>query len=789
MTSPNLSLSSNDDEIALDITSPTSRLQKEQLKSKFRLAAIDDIEKKSRYEIKEKADEIKRLLCMRVGRYTVNASGVTKSHLASWWSTFGFAKEEVSGETYFVSNFVSCQKCFTTYRYGSSSTESISRHQCNSSISSSPKSATIDNQFTLDKHFIKEKKIFRHFEKQNATKLFCNWVSDSFRPISMIEDQGFYEICSYFYDLGTKNYNRNMDVQSLFQSRQTVSRCIVDQAQYYRQQLSDIIREPLDNHCVTLSPDMWSDKFRQLSYLGVTATFIDINMKFKKFTLCCRSFPVELRKTGENISKVLKEEFDKYKIDRFDSVYWVSDRGSNFIRCFNLNMVEPILCFAHRMHNVLTITFMNKKIDDYFNDEDIEDIPDNIDQEEYLGDESMSLAVKRILLTIKYTKNLVKYVKMSNLNELIVKLGGEGTTTLKQSVVTRWLSLFTCVESVYLNYDATLLALEHRRATKYLNELSKNNLIDLLLLLTPLHVALQSIQIDMAPSLHLVVPFYQKLLNDYGSYSKLVASAKKKKPSLFQNSFVSDHLLTESSGVQFFRERIYEKLLELFVFDDRHYIAMCLHPAMREMDGIPYHTKTGCYNNIRQYLQDEEVGIINTPTTTDTLSTNKRRKLLHKFLEEDEDEDAHEAEQTQTQILDSNIDIVDDDNLLVHKSSIRRSHSNSSLSTEFSYRTNYRTLKPDELDLYLETDIPSTIVKENPIDFWSSEFASRFPRLKNFARKILSIPATSSGTERLFSYSGIILNSRRQRLSPDQVDNMLVIRSARQILSNIKQVD
>lgn len=121
---------------------------------------------------------------------------------------------------------------------------------------------------------------------------------------------------------------------------------------------------------------------------------------------------------------------------------------------------------------------------------------------------------------------------------------------------------------------------------------------------------------------------------------------------------------------------------------------------------------------------------------------------------------------------------------------MRRSSSASSLSTEFSYRTNYRAFKPDELDQYLEADLPSSIVKENPLNFWSSEFASsKFPLLKCLARKFFSIPATSAGTERLFSYSGIILNNRRQRLSPDQVDNMLVIRSARQVLSNVKQAD
>ncbi|CAF4794284.1 unnamed protein product [Rotaria sp. Silwood1] len=789
MASPNLSLSSTDDDILVDITSSsTSTLHKEQLKSKFKLAIIDDIEKKTRNEIKEKAEEIKKLLSLRVDRYTVTAHGVSKTHLATWWSNFGFAKEEVSGEAFFVSNFISCQKCFITYRYGSSSTESIARHQCTGLTLSSCNSTTTENPFTLEKHFTKQKKPFRHFEQQHLTKLFSNWVSDNLRPISIIEDSGFREICSYFYDQGVKNCNRHMDLDSLFQSRQTISRSITNLAQNYREQLIDVMKEPIKSGSITLSPDMWNDKFRQLSYLGVTATFTDINLKFKKFTLCCRSFPVELAKTGDNISKVLKEELDKYNIARFDSVYWISDRGSNFIRCFNLNMIDPIFCFAHLIHNVLTFTFMNKKIDGYFNDEGFEDIPDDLGQQDYLGDEFMTLAVKRILLTIRYTKILVKYVKMSNLNELIVQLGGEGTKTLKQSVVTRWLSLFACVESVYINYDATLLALETRRATKYINDLTKYYLIDVLILLIPLNAALESIQIDEGPSLHLVIPFYQKLLNDYSSYSKLIASAKKKKPSLFQSSFVLDYLSTESSGVEFFRERIHAKLMEVFVFDDRHYIAMCLHPALREMDGVPYHMKTSCYSNIRQYLQDDESRVVDTPTTTDTSSTNKKRKLLHKFLDEDEDEDVRAAIQTQS--FDSNnMNITDDDNSLIHKSAIRRSISTSSLSTEFSYRTNYQAFKPDELDQYLEIDIPSTIVKENPLEFWSGEFASKFPRLKHLARKILSIPATSSGTERLFSYSGIILNSRRQRLSPDQVDNMLVIRSARQVLSSMKEND
>jgi len=104
---------------------------------------------------------------------------------------------------------------------------------------------------------------------------------------------------------------------------------------------------------------------------------------------------------------------------------------------------------------------------------------------------------------------------------------------------------------VFSNYDAILLALESRCTTKYINNLTKYNLIDLLILLAPLNAALEAIQTDKVPSLHLVVPFYQKILDDYSSYSKLIGSAKQKYPSIFQSSFVADYLLTESSGRYF----------------------------------------------------------------------------------------------------------------------------------------------------------------------------------------------------------------------------------------------
>ena len=132
------------------------------------------------------------------------------------------------------------------------------------------------------------------------------------------------------------------------------------------------------------------------------------------------------------------------------------------------------------------------------------------------------------------------------------------------------------------------------------------------------------------------------------------------------------------------------------------------------------------------------------------------------------------------------IDLSRQDINLTQKTGIGRRHSSSSLqlSNEFSYSIIYQALKPDEVD------ISSSVVKNNSLQFSSSELPSiKFPILKCLARKLYSIPATSAGTERLFSYRGIILNSKRQRLSSDQLDNIQVRRSARKVLGNIQKAD
>ncbi|CAM4848245.1 unnamed protein product, partial [Rotaria magnacalcarata] len=82
----------------------------------------------------------------------------------------------------------------------------------------------------------------------------------------------------------------------------------------------------------------------------------------------------------------------------------------------------------------------------------------------------------------------------------------------------------------------------------------------------------------------------------------------------------------------------------------------------------------------------------------------------------------------------------------------------------------------DELSKYLEQWIEIELIDENPRKYWY-EHRLIYPTLSKLARSIFSIPATTANVEREFSGSGLMINVRRTRLNPEQVNNALFLRS------------
>jgi hypothetical protein len=55
---------------------------------------------------------------------------------------------------------------------------------------------------------------------------------------------------------------------------------------------------------LSISPDFWCDKYKQISYLGVTAVIVDEDYKFYTLDLFCKQFQGG-EKTAENILIVI----------------------------------------------------------------------------------------------------------------------------------------------------------------------------------------------------------------------------------------------------------------------------------------------------------------------------------------------------------------------------------------------------------------------------------------------------------------------------------------------------
>ena len=214
---------------------------------------------------------------------------------------------------------------------------------------------------------------------------------------------------------------------------------------------------------------------------------------------------------------------------------------------------------------------------------------------------------------------------------------------------------------------------------------------------------------------------------------------------MYENSFAFQSRFLHL-GLKALRERILQILDLVFELDLRHSAGTMLHPKFRQLTGCSREEK----DQTCQYIREEMSKIIRKEQCSVSIliePIKKKQKTKQSILEKYEDDSEY----------DSNLSDKQNDS-----------------STNVDY--DYKPPKSDELTRYLEMYIGKTTLSQNPLDFWRFN-QSLFPTLAKLARKIHCIPATSAAVERQFSGAGVVLNERRTCLDPDNLDNILFIRS------------
>ena len=380
------------------------------------------------------------------------------------------------------------------------------------------------------------------------------------------------------------------------------------------------------------------------------------------------------------MNKIL-EEFGAVRPNNF----YVTDNGANIKAAFHDQVWQG--CCGHNINLAVSHTLQRKT--------------SKHETEAVLDDE-----VAEICTLVNVCKDIVTRVKRTQLQH-------ELTTTLKQSVATRWNSTLFMMQSVADNLEQ-LKSTPDRTQQKLLLDQDEELLKEAVKVLKHLDVAIRLLSSDQMPTLHLVVPVRHNLIT---------------------NLMVADD---DSEAIKGLKSMLIQQLDTYYVINDLHDIAAILDPRLKHNNSvIPADRRDVALNSICRMMAE-------VPTSLE--------------------------EETKSSMKGSVTSVTDSERLPAKKARLETRTSETRSFFGDLYQFSSAATSQDELDIYMEC--PD--VSENVLHFWSS-IGHMWPKLASVVRVILAIPATETSSERVFSTAGRILEERRTQLKGDSVDNLMFL--------------
>ncbi|CAF2454343.1 unnamed protein product [Rotaria sp. Silwood2] len=222
----------------------------------------------------------------------------TNNNLSSiCWNLFGFPAKKSKTNHQFqpIPGFVSCESCLQTYSFQSAfGTRVLNAHSCIQKLSNDKTSSWIAGtgiQTKLETMI----KCYKHIQlpgkEINSVKdLVSKWLCQDMRAFSIVEDTGLRNLLQKFIVLGKCAAYGAIDVKSVMRGADVSSKHIYKLVDDYRIKLKDILKEPYESKCICACPDTWSDPHKQISYMGISISFVDENFKYIIFDLWCEPY-------------------------------------------------------------------------------------------------------------------------------------------------------------------------------------------------------------------------------------------------------------------------------------------------------------------------------------------------------------------------------------------------------------------------------------------------------------------------------------------------------------------
>lgn len=364
---------------------------------------------------------------------------------------------------------------------------------------------------------------------------------------------------------------RNFDVRMLLFIIYLILICSIQAARHLtqtaslvREELKSICHQVINNWGGSLSIDCWLDKHKKTTFLGITIHFItyeENRLKLHDRILCTRELHIE-KKDGIYIRGKLIEYLTSFNLETLiENIVFVSDRGSNMIKA-----VEPYMsahCFAHILHNTVVHMFST--------------VPGIVDD----------------------VKALVKYFKVTGLSSAL-------DISLKSYIKTRWNTIYYMMKSTVDNWDDIVSILTAKNEMHRMANIDKNTLEMLCDFVVIFEEATKEIEASKSPTLHLVIPWYFKLLK----YMDFVG---------IDSAIVSN---MKSAGRQYLKTNIAQHLSKY------HKIAVFLYPSTKSLKMYDRQQRSVIVDSARD-LMNEKFPVSSNDSRENTARNNDARQNVN----------------------------------------------------------------------------------------------------------------------------------------------------------------
>ncbi|CAF1527281.1 unnamed protein product [Adineta ricciae] len=513
--------------------------------------------------------------------------------------------------------------------------------------------------------------------RKRITEVCVEYCALDGRSFESVAGTGFKALAKQLVNAGA-TLGTSVNVTELLPDPSTISRNV---EQVYFNLKKQLISLCVSLECFSITCDFWTAKLTGVHYGGISLHYVDEHSQLRMFTLSCQAYDFETQH-AINLRSFVNKVLQEYGLHLNDEIFVVTDNENKMKSAFKDDCIR-VGCSAHYLNKILEHAFLNK-----------------------------SSKCEGAQLLFKLVRAIITNIRQSHKQSLL------STAPINYSN-TRFSGVYLMCNSFLKVYYELPKILGDEQKKSYL-EIDHESLQSLCKYLAEFFKVIEKLSCEKKPTIHLVVPYKQYLIN---------------------LSVVNDN---DNHVMAPLKRYIGKELPDYWVLKDIHFIATMLHPNLKSFNHTPnqkYHAEALLKEEFDKCQQNQH------PQASSATQNNKRKQ----------------TQQNNTKLMPSLDDIFD-------------------LPTAPDESSNTPELK-SEFDRYLEDK--TKIAKDaDVLTFWENHESS-YPTLAKIAKRVLSIPATNTAVERLFSDSGNTITNRRTRLQTSKVNQLLFIRRN---LSQLKEL-